>query len=394
MKPRSVIFTTVLSFILLTWAGPGLAFDQDLPGRPALGPANAPIQILEISDFQCRHCAKMSPILHGVVKQYGDLVHLKIITVCAPGNPASRPAAELALTAAEKGKFWEANDILFKNQSLVSDDYLVEVGKGLGLTEATVRKNLEEQPHGALLDANFELAVKELGIKTTPTVFINGQKHAGVKTADYYRFQINRELKKLNIASPVGDVPEPQEKPEAAAATTAVPLEMIYPVPKLPPQDSVLKVKVGEAAPDFELPTIIPEMSVKLSDFRGRRNVVLSFVPAAWTPQCSAQWPEYHAYQDELKSYDVEIIGITADNIPSLYSWTVSMGNPWFTIASDFWPHGEVAQRYGVLRSNGTTERAVILIDKEGIIRYIDVHDINGRPDINVLIGELKKLDQ
>jgi peroxiredoxin (alkyl hydroperoxide reductase subunit C) len=388
---------SVLVFAVLVWlaagADPGIAFDKNLPGRPALGPADAPIQVWEISDFQCRHCAKVAPILHEVIREYGSLAHLKVITVAAPGNPASRPAAELALTAGEEGKFWEAYELLFKNQSAVGEEELVALGKSLGLAEGTIRQNLAAEPHGALLDANFELAVKELGIKTTPTIFINGKKYSGVKTADYYRFQINKELQALNIPSPVADVPEPQDKPEAASSALAVPLEMIYPVPKLPPQDSVLKVKVGDEAPDFELPTIIPDMKVRLGDFRGRRNVVLSFVPAAWTPQCSAQWPEYHAYKDELKSYDVEIIGITADNIPTLYSWTVSMGNPWFTIASDFWPHGGVAQRYGVLRRDGTTERAVILIDKEGIIRYIDVHDINGRPDIHVLIAELKKLE-
>jgi peroxiredoxin (alkyl hydroperoxide reductase subunit C) len=80
------------------------------------------------------------------------------------------------------------------------------------------------------------------------------------------------------------------------------------------------------------------------------------------------------------------------DNIPTLFSWTKQMGNLWFPVLSDFWPHGAVAKKYGVLRSDGTSERALFIIDKKGIIRYIDVHDINKRPQLEDLIKELEKL--
>ncbi len=59
---------------------------------------------------------------------------------------------------------------------------------------------------------------------------------------------------------------------------------------------------------------------------------------------------------------------------------------------SDFWPHGEIAQLYGVLRPDGTAERAIFIVDDDGIIRYIDVHDINDQPDNRVLFSEIKKL--
>jgi peroxiredoxin (alkyl hydroperoxide reductase subunit C) len=70
------------------------------------------------------------------------------------------------------------------------------------------------------------------------------------------------------------------------------------------------------------------------------------------------------------------------------------MGKLWFPVLSDFWPHGAVAKEYGVLRSSGVTERAIFVIDKRGIIRYIDVHDINLRPRLEILVGELKKLNR
>ena len=68
------------------------------------------------------------------------------------------------------------------------------------------------------------------------------------------------------------------------------------------------------------------------------------------------------------------------------------MGNLWFPVLSDFWPHGKVAAMYGVLRSDGVSERALFVIDKKGIIRYIDVHDINERPPLESLVKELEKL--
>jgi len=80
------------------------------------------------------------------------------------------------------------------------------------------------------------------------------------------------------------------------------------------------------------------------------------------------------------------------DNLPTLFSWTNQMGKLWFPVLSDFYPHGAVAEKFGVLRSDGVSERALFVIDKKGIIRYIDVHDINRRPPLDALIRELEKL--
>jgi peroxiredoxin (alkyl hydroperoxide reductase subunit C) len=165
----------------------------------------------------------------------------------------------------------------------------------------------------------------------------------------------------------------------------------IYSTGELKPVDSVLKVKVGDRAPDFLLPSIAGQ-KVTLSHYRGKKNVVLSFVPAAWTPVCSDQWPGYNIVKDLFDKSDAVLLGITVDNIPTLYAWTNQMGKLWFPVLSDFYPHGKVAETYGVLRSDGTSERALFVIDKKGVIRYIDVHDINKRPSLEVLVRELEKL--
>lgn len=160
----------------------------------------------------------------------------------------------------------------------------------------------------------------------------------------------------------------------------------------LKPVDSVLKVKVGDPAPDFELEAVTGG-TVRLSDFRGK-NVVISFVPAAWTPVCSDQWPGYNIALELIREHNAELIGITVDNTPTQFAWVREMGGLDFPVLSDFWPHGEAAKKYGVLRSNGMTERAIFIIDAKGIIRYINVNDINRRPDLGELIQALEKLSE
>ena len=171
--------------------------------------------------------------------------------------------------------------------------------------------------------------------------------------------------------------------------------EDIYEPGTLKPRDSVLKVKVGDRAPDFSLPAVSGG-KVSLSQYLNKMNVVLSFVPAAWTPVCSDQWPGYNIVKYIFDQHDAVLLGITVDNIPSLFAWTHRMipegDNLWFPVLSDFWPHGVVADKYGVLRFDGMSERATFVIDKKGVIQYIAVHDINKRPPLEEMVRELGKL--
>ncbi|MFP4071889.1 MAG: peroxiredoxin [Desulfovibrionales bacterium] len=165
-----------------------------------------------------------------------------------------------------------------------------------------------------------------------------------------------------------------------------------YPEEELKPRDSELKVAVGEKVPDFSLPSV-HHGRVGLDQYLGKKNIVLSFVPAAWTPVCTGQWPGYNIAQELFVQNDAVLLGISVDNVPTLWAWTQAMGELWFPVLSDFWPHGEVAQELGILRGDGMAERALFVIDKKGVIRYIDVHDINDKPRLEVLIQELEKLE-
>jgi peroxiredoxin (alkyl hydroperoxide reductase subunit C) len=171
--------------------------------------------------------------------------------------------------------------------------------------------------------------------------------------------------------------------------------DSIYDPGRLPPRDSVLKVHEGDTAPDFSLPVAGEggkATRIRLSDYRGRKNVLLSFVPAAWTPVCSDQWPGFNLALELFEAHDTQLLGVSVDNLPSQHAWTLAMQGLDFPVLSDFWPHGAVADSYGLLRSDGMAERALVLIDKQGVIRFIEVHDINTRPDLGTIVRELEKL--
>lgn len=89
---------------------------------------------------------------------------------------------------------------------------------------------------------------------------------------------------------------------------------------------------------------------------------------------------------------NVQVLGISVDHIPCLKAWAESLGGVSYPLLSDFWPHGAVAIKYGVLRSEGYSERAIFIIDPEGVIRYIDIHDINDQPSNELLFEELAKI--
>ncbi len=95
----------------------------------------------------------------------------------------------------------------------------------------------------------------------------------------------------------------------------------------------------------------------------------------------------------KLAGLNAQVLGISVDSVPGLTAWAESLGGINYPLLSDFWPHGAVAEEYGVLREDGTSERALFLIDKDGIIRYIDIHDIDDQPDNEEIFAELRRID-
>lgn len=152
-------------------------------------------------------------------------------------------------------------------------------------------------------------------------------------------------------------------------------------------------LNIGDTAPDFELKSHLEkDKKVKLSDLRGK-NVVVAFYPLDWTPVWTVQMPSYEADKARFEGYDAQVLGISVDSIPSHIAWAKSLGGISYDLLADFHPKGEVAKKYGAWRENdGITERALFIVDKEGKIAYIDIHDIGDQPDNEDLFDVLKKM--
>jgi glutaredoxin len=90
---------------------------------------------------------------------------------------------------------------------------------------------------------------------------------------------------------------------------------------------------------------------------------------------------------------ETQVLGLSVDSVPCLKAWGDSLGGITYPLLSDFYPHGQVALTYGVLRAEGYTERAIFVVDKAGRIRYVDVHDIEQQPNNDVLFGVLGELE-
>lgn len=155
--------------------------------------------------------------------------------------------------------------------------------------------------------------------------------------------------------------------------------------------DSGQGVEAGEQAPDFRLKSVSGK-TVSLAEFRDKSAVVILFIPEAWSTLSSAQLAECNAAQETLKGDDAVILAVSVEGLSSLRAWTEKAGQISFPVLSDFWPHGAVAKKYGVLRSDGDTERAAFLVDKTGRVRYIGIQNIDAKPQLGEIIRETRKL--
>jgi peroxiredoxin len=149
---------------------------------------------------------------------------------------------------------------------------------------------------------------------------------------------------------------------------------------------------VGTQAPDFTLPAT-PDQKVSLSEFKGR-NVILVFYPADWSPICGDQLALYNEAHDQFENFNASLLGISVDGIWCHIAFEKERCFH-FTLLSDFEPKGEVAKIYGVYRAqDGTTERALFVIDGEGVIRYSFVSPVGVNPGAGGILKALHAIAQ
>jgi glutaredoxin len=104
--------------------------------------------------------------------------------------------------------------------------------------------------------------------------------------------------------------------------------------------------------------------------------------------------PSYELDLRKFEGYSTQVLGISIDHVPCLKAWAESLGDISYPLLSDFWPHGAVAEAYGVFRGEeGRSERALFIVDKGGIVRYVDVHDIDEQPDNEEVFEVLRQLE-
>jgi peroxiredoxin len=146
----------------------------------------------------------------------------------------------------------------------------------------------------------------------------------------------------------------------------------------------------GSKARDFELSST-PDHKVSLAEFRGQ-PVILAFYPADWSPVCSDQMALYQEVLPEFQKFNAELLGISVDGVWSNLAFAKDR-NLHFPLLADFEPKGEVARAYHVYRSeDGTSERALFVIDAEGIVRWSYVSPVNVNPGADGILRALEDL--
>jgi peroxiredoxin len=144
-------------------------------------------------------------------------------------------------------------------------------------------------------------------------------------------------------------------------------------------------LETGDLAPDFDLPALIGGVKkrFRLSDERGRKNVVLAFYPYNWEAASEQQFVQYQAERDSLQSLHTETVGISVDSIMNTTVWEREIGPFDFPLCSDFWPHGEVAEKYGIF-----------VVDRKGVIVLRKQYGRDQVPALNQVLEVVRRMEQ
>jgi len=152
-----------------------------------------------------------------------------------------------------------------------------------------------------------------------------------------------------------------------------------------------MSIATGQVAPDFTLQNQ-DKQEVKLSDFAGKKNVVIVFYPLDWSPVCTN---EHACFVNDMKSFDTldaEVLGVSVDSVWSHKAYAEKMGIK-YSLLADFQPRGAMAEKYGVfLADKGITGRAIVIVNKDGKIAWIKNYDIPVVPDLKEVAAALQQV--
>ena len=157
-------------------------------------------------------------------------------------------------------------------------------------------------------------------------------------------------------------------------------------------------IDIGTMAPDFELPSSEltgdgkPGKPIKLSDFRGKKNVILAFYPLDFSPVCTGEHGCFREDISKLDAADAQVLGISVDSAWTHQAFAKSLGIS-YPLLADFHPKGSVADTFGLYEADkGITSRATVIVDKAGKVAWAQNHGLGTARDDNAILEALKKL--
>jgi len=151
-------------------------------------------------------------------------------------------------------------------------------------------------------------------------------------------------------------------------------------------------IEIGKTVPAFSLKDQHGE-AMNIEATRGKR-ALLSFHPLAFTKVCTRQMQDLEKHREEFETLGAVAFGLSVDSVPCKHAWAKDIGVKETRLLSDFWPHGGVAKQLGIFReADGFSERAVVLLDEQGVVRFTKVYPMGEVPDRAEILEQLKKLD-
>ena len=175
---------------------PAVVQFNDLEGRPSSGPADAPITLVEFSDFFCPFCKRVAPTLNDLQKNYSGKIRRVWRHYPLPFHTGSDRAHQASECANEQGKFWPYHDKLFEKQGSFSDDAsLIRLAKEVGLNQKKFEKCLQSGKYKDLIQKEIAKG-SEVGVQGTPAVFVNGKPISGAQPYENFDRIVKEELAK------------------------------------------------------------------------------------------------------------------------------------------------------------------------------------------------------
>jgi protein-disulfide isomerase len=154
---------------------PNKVYDLPIGKSPVKGPADAPVVMVEFSDFQCPFCARANPLVDQVLQAYPKEVKFVYKEFPLPMHPNALPASKAALAAQRQGKYWEMHDKLFANQGALQPDNLKQYAQEIGLDVAKFEQDMASPEVQAQISEDMQLA-RQAGVGGTPTLFLAGKR--------------------------------------------------------------------------------------------------------------------------------------------------------------------------------------------------------------------------